>query len=139
MFSRTVPLCVAFFLFAAFTPAQDAKMELEALQGKWASEYIRPSPETQSATLTIKGEQWTITAPWVLGNAAAKTTFKIDPSKNPKTIDLTTKIGDKETSRSLGIYKLEGDTLSVSYATGKRPTHFKSSIGEIFVFKRVKK
>jgi uncharacterized protein (TIGR03067 family) len=140
---RVVLLGVVLLLFAALTPGQETNKELEALQGEWKIVSIEPrlEPET-SYTITIKGELWTIKAPDILGNAAAKTTIKIDPSKNPKTIDLLTKIGDKERPPQLGIYKLEGNTLTVCQTRGKadRPTEFKSTDRHmLIVLKRTSK
>lgn len=130
MRARIAPLGVVFLLFATLTPAQDAKKDLEALQGEWTLVSTEPKLEPEEAyKLTIKGEQWTIRAPSILGNAAAKTTIKIDPSKSPKTLDLTIRIGDRELPPRLGIYKLEGNTLTVCQTIGKaeRPTEFRST------------
>src|SRR5262249_47132028 len=130
MRARGVSLGVAFLLFATITPAQDAKKDFEALQGEWMLVSTEPRLEPDAAyELTIKGEQWTIRAPGILGNGAAKTIIKIDPSKNPKTFDLTTKIGDREHPPRLGIYKLEGNILTLCQTIGKaeRPTEFKST------------
>src|SRR5580765_896517 len=137
---RFVSLGVVFLLFAALMPAQERSKDLEALQGEWKLVSVEPMLEPgASYTVTIKGELWTIKAPGILGNGAATTTIKIDPSKNPKTFDLMTKIGDKELRSQLGIYKLDGNTLTVCQTIGKadRPTEFTSSDRHMLtVFKR---
>jgi uncharacterized protein (TIGR03067 family) len=55
-------------------------------------------------------------------------TFKIDPSKTPKTIDLYRPAdGDKEANTGLGIYELTGDALKICVGIGTgtpRPTSF---------------
>jgi uncharacterized protein (TIGR03067 family) len=96
----------------------------------------RPDESVKQFKLTIKGEKWMVQFG---DNKAGETTFKIDPSKNPKTIDFTYKSG----SVSHGIYKVEGDTLTLCRATGKaeRPTEFKirDNADVLVVWKRAKK
>jgi uncharacterized protein (TIGR03067 family) len=69
-----------------------------------------------------------------------KITFKIDQTKTPKEIDTTTARKDT-TVVELGIYQLEGDTLTVCSARAgdPRPTDMKTTDGDgkrKFVFKR---
>ncbi len=70
-----------------------------------------------------------------------KGTFKLDPSKKPKAMDLTLeKKGKKETA--LFIYELDGDNLKLCWRKpgGKRPTHFTSKdTGGLMILKRNKK
>ena len=71
-------------------------------------------------------------------------TQKLDPSKSPKTIDVTMTEGLNKGTVMLGIYEIDGDTLKVCFdAEGKkRPTEFKSAPGSqtfVNVHKRVKK
>lgn len=71
-------------------------------------------------------------------------TQKIDPSKSPKTIDMTITEGPSKGAVMLGIYEIDGDTLKVCFdpAGKKRPTEFKSEAGSanfVNVHKRVKK
>jgi uncharacterized protein (TIGR03067 family) len=125
--------------------AKDAKQELDKLQGEWTlvSTEVRGKkrPDTENAVskLTISENQWVVTYRDFRSNARA--TIEIDPSKDPKTIDLTLR-GEEEPAR--GIYKLEGDTLTVCYnATvgGERPKEFKTTqeTGVLDVLKRAKK
>jgi len=141
MFARVVlPLAVV-LLIAADEPAKDAKKELDKLQGEWTMVSMEtrgtkaPDEVVKNFTLTIKGDQWTVTG----GN---KATFKIDPSKNPKAIHLTFKAGDTEVV-SRGIYKLDGDTLTLCRTQGdrERPKEFKTTAeaGGLVVWKRAKK
>jgi len=138
MFARVVPLCVVFLLCAAFTPAQDVKKELEALQDDWTMVAREQNGKKYDELfkVTLKGNEWQLTAQ----GKVTTTTFKIDPSKNPKTIDLMTPGG----TVSEGIYKLEGDTLTVCRTLNQkkvaRPKEFKSDGGNLLiVLKREKK
>jgi uncharacterized protein (TIGR03067 family) len=58
-------------------------------------------------------------------------TQKIDPSKSPKTIDVTMTEGLNKRAVMLGIYEIDGDTLKACFdPQGKqRPTKFKSAPG----------
>lgn len=89
--------------------------------------------------LTVNGDQWTVTS---FRGQEQKMTFTIDPSQNPKTIDLTMKSGDK-VAHSRGIFKVEGDTLTVCRTGGEteRPTEFKTTpeSGVLVVWKRAGK
>src|SRR5262249_803726 len=69
---------------------------------------------------------------------------KIDPSRSPKTIDVTMIEGPKKGAVMLGIYEIDGDTLKACFDPQgkKRPTEFKSVPGSenfVNVHKRVKK
>jgi uncharacterized protein (TIGR03067 family) len=99
----------------------------------------RPDTVNVVSKLTISKNQWVVTYRDFASNTQA--TIEIDPSKDPKTIDLTFR-GEELPAR--GIYKLEGDTLTVCYnATvgGERPKEFKSTqeMGVLEVWKRAKK
>jgi uncharacterized protein (TIGR03067 family) len=70
-------------------------------------------------------------------------TQKLDPSRSPKTIDVTMVEGPHKGTVMLGIYEIDADTLKVCFdPEGKtRPTEFKSPAGSknfVNVHKRVK-
>jgi len=72
-------------------------------------------------------------------------TFKIDPTKKPKTIDFTQTKESKTKGRVIpGIYEVEGDTLRVCRTTGskERPRAFSAEAGSgqvLLLLKREKK
>lgn len=94
----------------------------------------------KTVKLTIQGEKWMVQCG---DGKPGKATFKIAPSNNPKTIDLTFRFEDKE-EVSPGIYKMDGDTLTLCRSTSgkaERPTEFKiRDVQDVLVvWKRAKK
>jgi uncharacterized protein (TIGR03067 family) len=134
-------------LLAADTD-DDVRKELKALQGNWkmvAGEAAgKPFPKDgvpdfafvaaadgKSTGRTPQGEfQFTMT---------------VNPKKNPKTIENLHESGEQKGKRQYGIYKLEGDKLTVCMtprgaAEADRPKDFttKDATCVVFVFERVK-
>jgi uncharacterized protein (TIGR03067 family) len=117
----------------------DVKKEVERLQGSWKFVKVERDGEDLigqigDVEMEIKGEEYT--AP----NIAAK--FKLDPSKSPKTIDLSYTQGPAEGQTVKGIYKLDGDSLTICRALAEvsnRPSDFTAPAGSgkmLFQFKR---
>jgi uncharacterized protein (TIGR03067 family) len=79
------------------------------------------------------------------GKVVARGTSVIDPTKKPKTVDLTVTEGEDKGKTVLGIYEFSGDdTRKVCLATAgkERPTKFAAPSGSdhlLAVLKRVKK
>ena len=122
------------------------KDDMASLQGEWEMVSLeqRGKKGEPSFRLTIQGDKWNV-KPIAAADteSVATTTFKIDQSKNPKTIDFTVKVMEMEIKPNPGIYKLEGDILTLCRASGPlgRPTEFKTTDegGTLVVWKRVGK
>jgi uncharacterized protein (TIGR03067 family) len=115
------------------------KDDKELLQGEWPLVSIelggKEVERSKDQKLVIKGDDWT--AP-----GGGKFKFKIDATKSPKQLDLIREQGGQEFTW-VGIYKIEGDTLTFcrsAGAGGERPKEFKGGPGvALLVFKRAEK
>jgi uncharacterized protein (TIGR03067 family) len=129
------------FVVAAEEPKDDAvKKDLKALQGNWTVVSIEvsgtrvPEDKIGGRNAAFKGDQYSI--------HDFRLAVKIDPTKQPKTIDLDGKDGNGKPLSMLGIYDLDGDTLKICFAkpgTKERPTKFetRAKTGEsLIVYKR---
>jgi uncharacterized protein (TIGR03067 family) len=143
MKTRWLMVVVAGMLLAADEPDDAVKKEQKKLEGTWMplSQESKGEREEKDKLkkhalvferdkLTIKDEA-----------KSREHTFKIDPAKTPKTIDINDKTGD---AVGLGIYKLDGDTLTMAIAkpNSERPTEFttkKDSSYVVIVLKHEKK
>lgn len=122
--------------------SQDAvKKEQEKLQGTWQvlrQEYDGNDEAFQETKLVFSADK--IVVKDKQGEKAM--TYKLDPSMQPKNIDLTMEVQGKKTELT-GIYLLNGETLKIC-ASDKgqaRPTEFVSPKGSrltLFVLRRVK-
>ncbi len=144
---------VCITLAVVTTRAADAPKDAEKIQGNWgAVSYVedgqgageKVSADESPVRWDIKGDKLTMLAD--VEGASAKGSFKLDPAKKPKTIDITfpPAPGSKKDQVMLGIYELDGDTLTICYALdgGRRPKEFKSTAGSkniLIVFKPRKK
>jgi uncharacterized protein (TIGR03067 family) len=147
-----VPLSVA--LSADDEKEQHVKAELQKLKGKWKQYSMetggeeRVIPAMAEVVVTIDGDKWTT----MNRVKTTESTFRIDPTQKPKTIDKIHKAtakGDKDVVDKC-IYKLDGDTLTICSGRtpqigvaldgkAERPKEFKTvDGGMIVVYKRVK-
>ena len=123
------------------------KKDRAAYEGTWQCTSLESngekSAEEDVAKISVINEanKWTIE---IEGKVFARGTSTIDPTKQPKQIDVTGTEGEFKGKSYLGIYEITGDTRKVclSDAGKDRPTEFAtaSEDGRILaVFKRVKK
>ena len=125
----------------------DLEKEVKKFQGTWTFESSEtggkelPAGELKGFILTFEGAKHTLKK----GDEVIQVgTQKLDPSKSPKTIDVTMTEGPSKGTVMLGIYEFDGDTLKVCFDSEgkKRPTEFKSASGSetfVVVHKRVTK
>ena len=140
-------------VLAAAGDADDeaTKKDLKALTGTWRivsedREGRRLSEEELKSAVVTYGADGKYSV--VRGDPAKlvyEGTFKIDPTKKPKSIDFTQTTEGKTKGRTTpGIYEVEGDTLRVCRTTGgkERPTEFPSKAGSgqvLLLLKREKR
>lgn len=135
-------------VFAADDANDDAiKKDRKRIEGTWKIVSIvvngNSSTDDSGKMIVVNGADgsWNLT---VDGQEIVQGTTMIDPSKKPKTIDITPTTGDDKGKIYQGIYEVADDTRKLCFApTGKpRPTEFTSVSGSdhvLVMFERVKK
>jgi uncharacterized protein (TIGR03067 family) len=140
---RYLLICGVVFLLAAADAADDVKKELARFEGTWKiiSLETEQNKLTEDALkhiqLKLEGDKFTT----VDENRETHGTFKPDPSKKPKTIDMTFTDGPLKGKTMLGIYELEEDTYKVCVdVQGKnRPKEFAVKPGSGYVLEVLKR
>jgi uncharacterized protein (TIGR03067 family) len=124
-----------------------ADPEIAKLDGDWsmvsgeADGQAMPAEMVKTGKRSAKDGEVTIT---IGGRVFFKAKFTIDPRKKPAAIDYDMTEGPTKGKKQLGIYKLDGDTVTFCFAApGKeRPTEFTSPAASertLSVWKREKK
>ncbi len=133
-------------LMAPGTPKDDAaKKEYEKFTGTWRIVSFEmegtkaDAEELKDSRLVLKGDKFTMS----LGPMSYGGTYQVDPTKKPRTMDVTFTDGPDKGKTLLAIYELDGDIYKVCIAEpGKeRPKEFTSAKGSgcaLEVFKREK-
>jgi uncharacterized protein (TIGR03067 family) len=140
-------------LAVVLRPALDARADdqgtgdEEKLTGTWAcvsgvidgKTLAEETAKKLRLTLTKDGGYKTQRGKQVLFDS----TYKIDPRKRPKHIDLIGTEGENQGKAAQGIYVLDGDTLKICYTMPgeERPKEFESKSGSratLVVWKRLK-
>lgn len=105
-------------------PAEVLKSEVARHQGTWAvTSFVREgksTPDEIARTIVriVEGDH----VVWKReGKSFAGTAVELDPTADPKTIDVIPDGGPSREKRVLGIYKLEGDVLAICMADADRP------------------
>jgi uncharacterized protein (TIGR03067 family) len=125
----------AIWLCAAALPDGDAvKNERKRHQGTWTVTSSIYDGQ-QAAEEVVRSIKRTVSDDHVVwerdGKRFAGTKIELDPTREPKTIDVIPDGGPNRGERVLGIYKLKGDTLTICMAAfgQPRPKEFKAEKG----------
>ena len=132
-------------LASALAVARAADADKDELQGVWIATSMEingepaPTAEVKATRFAFKGEKLLFRHSKDDGKEE-QGTFKVDPKKSPKQLDITIK------NKTLhGIYEVKNDQLKVCFETGdkreNRPTKFATNKEEelvLIVFKRQK-
>src|SRR4051812_37925388 len=124
---------------------KDDKDDVKKMEGEWQvtaweqGGNALPAEALEGSRWTVKGDKYT----FVMGANTEEGTFKLDPAKKPPAIDLDITSGNCKGNAQVGIYKVEGDTITFCFnrpgATG-RPTEFKSTEdGDTFIVATLKR
>jgi uncharacterized protein (TIGR03067 family) len=122
-------LLAAGLMVSAPTILADTTEDHKKLEGKWkvtsasVSGMTMPAKEREKVRVVFSGEKLSI-----LGSPDGDkhTTYKIDPSKKPATIDIAPPPGKQ--NDALGIYQFDGTALTLCFAEGSaRPIDFKDT------------
>ena len=124
--------------------ADGIDQELKRFQGTWKQiAYERDGvaepldEQGWDPRTTFTGEEFVVAL--ADGSIPIKGTYRIDPTRNPKTVDWTDTIGEDAGKTLLAIYALQEDRLifCAAYPGLERPTEFRTRPGQVLrVFQR---
>ena len=112
--------------------------EMERLQGTWKQIGYERDGVTEpldeqgwEPRSTFVGDTFFVTL--ADGTIPIKGTYKLDRTRNPKTVDWTDTIGEDAGKTLLAIYRLEEDrfTFCAAYPGLERPTEFRTRPGQV--------
>jgi uncharacterized protein (TIGR03067 family) len=142
MYSRClIVVTLGLTLHALHIAAEQEKTDVDRIQGAWKTIKVEvegkpPPPEfVEKGKFVFKGNKVSI---FQDDKVTEEATFVLDPAKKPPTIDLTATAGPGKGKVAYGIYRIEGDTLTLCIGD-KRPSEFKGQgTAGLLQFKRVK-
>jgi uncharacterized protein (TIGR03067 family) len=139
---RDMKLATGLLLFCVIgtIAADDPKKtdDADAFKGAWktvsVTERGQPVPPEIAKKIKFRfdGKNYVNT----LDDMVEEGGYTIDASKTPRTIDFDIKTGDDKGKKQLGIYKFDGDKITIVVAmagSNDRPTTFKSEAGSDLV------
>ena len=122
------------FLLGADGPKEAAvKQDLEKLQGTWTVVSMEMDGKFMSAEarqkikLTLDGENYVFKN----GDGGNAGLYKIDPSRDPKELNIVIGGGEEKGKVYLAIYKIDGDTMTqcMELSNKNRPHEFTGKAG----------
>jgi uncharacterized protein (TIGR03067 family) len=118
-------LLISLFALAGDPLSKEAVKELESLKGEWVLERLDANGQMNE----IKPDD----RPVITKNDNPILVALIDPTTQPKLIDLKTPDGDDKHTLREGIYRIEGDALHICLFVGggrERPAGFEKAGSE---------
>ena len=112
--------------------------EMKKLQGTWKQIAYERDGVTEpldeqgwEPRVTFTGDTFVVTL--ADGSIPIRGTYKLDPTRDTKTIDWNDTIGEDAGKTLLAIYSLEGDRLvfCAAYPGQERPTEFRTRPGQV--------
>lgn len=144
---RRLAIFVALVTSSVALAADDeaAKAALKGLEGSYLvtgfATVSESTPEADLAaleaklrTLVIRGDR--VTFPEYFGVVGKDGTLRVDPSKKPAWVEVDMKVVEGKTITVKGIYKRDGDVLTVCLGGAKPdelPTEFKATKGTLLL------
>lgn len=116
----SLPLVTCALLAAGHLPAAPALKgadDLKKLQGDWVvtawTQGGRPLDQERldTAKWSVKGDKYT----FEMGGNTEEGTIKLDPGKKPAAIDLAITAGSDEGKGQVGVYQVDGDTVTFCF------------------------
>jgi len=125
---RAVALSLLVLFQSAQTapPAADAaKKALDQIQGTWQVVTFngQSAPAGVDVHLTFTGDKY---EQWANGTADERGSFKVNPATKPASIDLMIAEGSDAGKLQLGVYEINGDTLSLTFSAPSDPVRQKT-------------
>ena len=130
---RHIPFVLFMLALLLTASACSGKEDIELMDGTWlpvegemAGEPF-PDEVLESLKLTMSDGKYTAYVEGQLDTG----TVKLDPTTEPKSMDVIGIQGPNQGRAFLGIYELKGDTLRICYdlTAGSRPAEFKTADG----------
>jgi uncharacterized protein (TIGR03067 family) len=141
---RLLAMAVVFAALATAGGADDAKSELKKFQGSWSLTGVEQNgiagnkDQLAEVKWVQDGDKLTIK----IGTSMKEATISLDPSKDPKAIDMLVTAGPGKGETSKGIYKFIDDELVLCFPQdykGSRPKEFTAKAGSEQVLNTLKR
>ena len=129
-YSRGLAVIVLLAAVASAREDEKPRPDTELIQGKW--KIISFEADGQKETGLV-GDIWEFTGDKIITDKREKT-YRLDPAKRPGRFDAQGKPVQEgfPPVGMVGIYKLEGDTLTICFGKKEKPKEFESRTGSEF-------